>query len=118
MTMIKFTQYTIIVQAAHGLLVPFSYANRKLALDAYKVFKKQYDYVELNVRTVGQRTIKRIGQPSAVLSAQRNEAASPDELWYKYSEFIDDDIDSLQRVAGHTVMLRGEFNKMMEELSK
>lgn len=40
---------------------------------------------------------------------------SADELWDYYSEHIDDDIGSLQMVAGTTVMLKDQFMKMFSE---
>ncbi len=37
-----------------------------------------------------------------------------EELWDSYSEHIDSDIDSLQTVAGTTIMRRSQFMKMFE----
>lgn len=41
----------------------------------------------------------------------------PDELWDEFSEHIDDDIDSLSKVAGSSVMTKEGFKKMMEKVA-
>jgi hypothetical protein len=50
-------------------------------------------------------------QPAQVLSDSGIE-----ELWDKYSEYIDDDIDSLQRIAGQSVVTRNSFIKSIQSL--
>jgi hypothetical protein len=40
-----------------------------------------------------------------------------EELWDKYSEHIDDDIDSLQTIAGSTVLTESNFKKLISELT-
>lgn len=42
--------------------------------------------------------------------------ADADELWDEFSEHIDDDIFSLETVAGSTVMRKNDFYKMMEKI--
>jgi hypothetical protein len=39
-----------------------------------------------------------------------------EELWDENSELIDDDIPSLETVAGHNVMRKGEFIKLINDL--
>lgn len=41
------------------------------------------------------------------------EVQDSQELWDKHSEYIDDNISSLERFAGTTVITKHEFDKMM-----
>lgn len=41
-----------------------------------------------------------------------------DEMWDDYSEHIDSDIDSLQMVAGTTVMIKSQFMKMFDKMKE
>jgi hypothetical protein len=41
-----------------------------------------------------------------------------DEMWDEYSEHIDDDIFSLEKVAGTTVMLKSQFMKMFKRMQE
>jgi len=45
------------------------------------------------------------------------EAVNGDELWDEYSEYIDDDLDSLQMVAGRSVIKKESFEKMIAKLT-
>lgn len=46
----------------------------------------------------------------------RDKLKDPQELWNEYSEYIDDDIFSLERVAGTSVMTFENFVKLMKKL--
>lgn len=45
-----------------------------------------------------------------------NEAVNVDELWDEHSEMIDDDIDSLSRWAGSTVVDKEQFRTLVAKL--
>jgi hypothetical protein len=50
-------------------------------------------------------------------SQQAGAKLDADELWDEYSEHVDDDIDSLQNVAGCSVVTRRQFNKLIAKIS-
>jgi hypothetical protein len=47
----------------------------------------------------------------------KNEEADWDIIWDDYSELIDNDIDSLQTVAGSCVITKKEFDKMKKSFT-
>ena len=47
---------------------------------------------------------------------KENEAVDIDELWNEFSEMIDDDIDSLSRWAGSTVVDKEQFRTLVAKL--
>jgi hypothetical protein len=50
--------------------------------------------------------------------SKEREAVDPDELWDEFSEYIANDIDSCQEVAGSSVMTKQGFKKMMEKIQQ
>jgi hypothetical protein len=42
----------------------------------------------------------------------------PQEVWDQFSEYVDDDVDSLSRYAGRTVMLHDQFLKAIKEFTQ
>lgn len=42
----------------------------------------------------------------------------PQEVWDQFSEYVDDDVDTLSRYAGRTVMLYDQFLKAIKEFTQ
>ena len=49
---------------------------------------------------------------------KESDAVDPDELWDEFSEYIANDIDSCQEVAGTAIMTKMGFNKLMSKIRR